>query len=414
MIDDIVWYIPFKKLRNAVREYLNYKLQIEIDKLSVLNKIDNYMNRHKGYYEKLINKSAEETYEYVSNVLSKYDVPFMPHCYYELEYILKNKPLIDGLFLEFGVYTGSTINLMSNILKDKMFYGFDSFEGLPEDWIGSNCTKGSFSLNGNLPIVNDNVKLIKGWFNESLPVFLNEHKGNIAFMHIDSDDWIHKDCIRLCVKKQIETNSDIVSVDIMRIYSKKKRLDHFPQFDTVSEFTIALLNTNIAHNVVGRLISRSLYSDSGIRACEGVNMSEDFNVMPRLSYFAKRITSVSEPLYYYDLRNSDSYTSIFSEDNFYQVQKALDILKDFFSDKGADYLTALESSRFRSFMGYLIRSGRESDHREFYEKLRTQLNLFPKEFERSLALPKRIAFHIRWYPFFSLYIRIATYVKRNL
>ncbi|MEI0529225.1 hypothetical protein R4J00_11355 [Brachyspira intermedia] len=62
MIDDIVWYIPFKKLRNAVREYLNYKLQIEIDKLSVLNKIDNYMNRHKGYYEKLINKSAEETY----------------------------------------------------------------------------------------------------------------------------------------------------------------------------------------------------------------------------------------------------------------------------------------------------------------------------------------------------------------
>ncbi|MEI0510484.1 TylF/MycF/NovP-related O-methyltransferase [Brachyspira intermedia] len=210
MIDDIVWYIPFKKLRNAVREYLNYKLQIEIDKLSVLNKIDNYMNRHKGYYEKLINKSAEETYEYVSNVLSKYDVPFMPHCYYELEYILKNKPLIDGLFLEFGVYTGSTINLMSNILKDKMFYGFDSFEGLPEDWIGSNCTKGSFSLNGNLPIVNDNVKLIKGWFNESLPVFLNEHKGNIAFMHIDSDLYSSAKTIFDNVKDRVVSGTIIV------------------------------------------------------------------------------------------------------------------------------------------------------------------------------------------------------------
>ena len=269
----------------------------------------------------------------------------------------------------------------------------------------------------NYPKRKTQVQIIKHKNNRGLAAARNSAIDNCTgrfIMHIDSDDWIHKDCIRLCVKKQIETNSDIVSVDIMRIYSKKKRLDHFPQFDTVSEFTIALLNTNIAHNVVGRLISRSLYSDNGIRACEGVNMSEDFNVIPRLSYFAKRITSVSEPLYYYDLCNSDSYTSNFSENNFYQVQKALDVLEDFFSDKGADYLTALESSRFKSFMGYLIKSGRENGHRKFYEKLRSQLNLFPKEFERSLALPKRIAFHIRWYPFFSLYIRIATYVKRNL
>ena len=35
--------------------------------------------------------------------------------------------------------------------------------------------------------VRDNVKLHKGWFNESLPVWVNEHLGPILFMHLDAD-----------------------------------------------------------------------------------------------------------------------------------------------------------------------------------------------------------------------------------
>ncbi|WP_181292131.1 TylF/MycF/NovP-related O-methyltransferase [Brachyspira hampsonii] len=45
----------------------------------------------------------------------------------------------------------------------------------------------AFTLNGNLPKVNDNVSLIQGYFDKTLPIFLNEHKENIAFIHIDSD-----------------------------------------------------------------------------------------------------------------------------------------------------------------------------------------------------------------------------------
>lgn len=192
IIDDIVFYIPFKKLRNAVREYLLEKLQLEYNKLSFLKdiqyKIDYYIsNQRFGYFNKFTIKASEETYEYVSNVLKQYDVPFMLTQYHELEYILKNEKLIDGLFLEFGVYTGNTINLMFNILKDKIFYGFDSFEGLPENWNGTIRHKGSFDLQGNLPNVNDNVKLIKGWFDETLPKFLIEHKEPVSFIHVDSD-----------------------------------------------------------------------------------------------------------------------------------------------------------------------------------------------------------------------------------
>ena len=64
-------------------------------------------------------------------------------------------------------------------------YGFDSFEGLPEDF-ENGYTKGKFRLN-ELPIVRSNVKLVVGLLQESLEPFLNEHIEKVAFMHIDAD-----------------------------------------------------------------------------------------------------------------------------------------------------------------------------------------------------------------------------------
>lgn len=81
---------------------------------------------------------------------------------------LRHKP--NTLWLEFGVASGKTINYISQFTKDKV-YGFDSFEGLPEKW-RDGFDKGAFSRNGNLPQVNNNVELIKGWFNETLPDFI--------------------------------------------------------------------------------------------------------------------------------------------------------------------------------------------------------------------------------------------------
>ncbi len=99
-------------------------------------------------------------------------------------YFETNKSL-NGLFLEFGVYKGKSINFYSQFLPEQKFYGFDSFEGLPEDWW--ECKRSHFSLDGVLPKVNSNVELIKGWFDDTLPQFLETHKENVAFLHIDSD-----------------------------------------------------------------------------------------------------------------------------------------------------------------------------------------------------------------------------------
>jgi hypothetical protein len=88
------------------------------------------------------------------------------------------------LICEFGVFMGETINHIAT-LTDRPVFGFDSFEGLPERW-RDGANQGVFAI-PELPKVRKNVTLIKGWFNETLPVFLKQHPAPIGFLHIDSD-----------------------------------------------------------------------------------------------------------------------------------------------------------------------------------------------------------------------------------
>jgi hypothetical protein len=91
---------------------------------------------------------------------------------------------IDGLFLEFGVFRGHTINYISKKIGNELIFGFDSFEGLPQFW-RDGFDKGVFNLDNNLPIVNSNVRLISGWFDQTLKDFKIEKP--IAYLHIDCD-----------------------------------------------------------------------------------------------------------------------------------------------------------------------------------------------------------------------------------
>jgi tetratricopeptide (TPR) repeat protein len=90
----------------------------------------------------------------------------------------------DGLFLEFGVRFGTSIRFLAS-LTGNQFHGFDSFEGIPEDW--GHEQKGKYSTYGKLPSVPTNVSLHTGWFSDTLPGFLKTNKGNVAFANIDSD-----------------------------------------------------------------------------------------------------------------------------------------------------------------------------------------------------------------------------------
>lgn len=96
-----------------------------------------------------------------------------------------------GLYAEFGVFTGWSINRFARRLAPRglTIHGFDSFQGLREDWPGTWYAAGHFDLGGKLPRVLPNVALIKGWFDDTVPAFLAAHPEPLAFLHLDADTY---------------------------------------------------------------------------------------------------------------------------------------------------------------------------------------------------------------------------------
>ncbi len=93
-------------------------------------------------------------------------------------------PKLKGMYCEFGVYQGKTINYIAS-KTGATVHGFDSFEGLPENW-RPGFAAGFFEVAG-LPGVRPNVRLYKGWFKDSLPRFAKSHPEPLAFGHLDAD-----------------------------------------------------------------------------------------------------------------------------------------------------------------------------------------------------------------------------------
>ena len=100
----------------------------------------------------------------------------------------------DGLYVEFGVWEGKGLNAFARRLSklDILIHGFDSLQGLEEDWLGHHDGRiaGDYSVNGKAPVLEANARLRRGWVQDTLPGFLDEHPGQkIAFAHVDMDTY---------------------------------------------------------------------------------------------------------------------------------------------------------------------------------------------------------------------------------
>lgn len=91
----------------------------------------------------------------------------------------------DGLIVEFGVFSGHSITRIAEARPTHAVHGFDSFSGLPEFW-RPGFDAGAFALDA-LPRVPSNVTLHPGWFDRTLPGFLDANPGPVAFLHVDCD-----------------------------------------------------------------------------------------------------------------------------------------------------------------------------------------------------------------------------------
>jgi hypothetical protein len=92
-------------------------------------------------------------------------------------------------YFEFGVASGVSFKwwLQNNAIQSSRFFGFDTFEGLPEKW--GPFEKGAMSHSLESLNINDERAIFyKGLFQDTLIPFLGAYDGmNRKIVHIDSD-----------------------------------------------------------------------------------------------------------------------------------------------------------------------------------------------------------------------------------
>lgn len=94
-------------------------------------------------------------------------------------------------YLEFGVCSGGSFKwwLANNKNADSTFWGFDTFEGLPEDWGSYN--KGD--LSSTVPHIDDSRgTFIKGLFQDTMTAFIEKERDTLQsdkrrVIHLDAD-----------------------------------------------------------------------------------------------------------------------------------------------------------------------------------------------------------------------------------
>ncbi len=107
------------------------------------------------------------------------------------QYVVDSLNLKDAIidYMEFGVFRGYSFRWWVNNCRNNnsKFYGFDTFEGLPENW--GLFKKGD--MKSDIPVIDDSrSEFIKGLFQDTLPQFLNENKIRFEsrkIVHMDAD-----------------------------------------------------------------------------------------------------------------------------------------------------------------------------------------------------------------------------------
>ena len=141
-----------------------------------------------------------------------FSLPNLPELHFEkwhfFDAIVK-RSVISKPFYEFGVWRASSFKYLINVFKKG--YGFDTFTGLPEDWLlGSDIEKkGTYSSDGNVPKM-EGGEFIVGKFEDTLPVFFAESRPIASVINYDADLYSSTICALNFSKQVIDKDTILI------------------------------------------------------------------------------------------------------------------------------------------------------------------------------------------------------------
>ena len=209
-------------------------------------------------------------------------------------------------------------------------------------------------------------------------------------MHIDSDDYIDKNAVECLVQKQLEKDYDIVTYDTKLYKSNRVNIIVSKDVNDNKQFVKYLLQRDISMNVCGRLIRLSLYKNNNIAHIEGLNMGEDYLVMPQLAYYAEKIGNIHNVFYHYDFTNSASYCNNYKRETIIQLWNVIECLEHFFHSKGNDYIEALNIGKYKIYAKQRIDSCINDDI-TIFNQVTLKYKTISNSYKKHLSLPYKFS-----------------------
>jgi len=222
-------------------------------------------------------------------------------------------------------------------------------------FVDDGCTDSSIVILNEViadyPCHNDKTVIIRHQQNRGLAAARNTAvavcHGDFV-MHVDSDDWLEPEAVELLVKRQQETDADIV-------YTRGNYLENngTVKIDCRGWSTDReLLLTNILQDkatmcIWSKLIRRCLYTDHHIRCDEQGSYYEDYQALSQLVYYAKTIACLDAYIYHYDRANPNSIVTkaLNSKEIQQQGLRSIQSVYDFFQANDPRYLDQVKVFR---------------------------------------------------------------------
>ena len=184
---DAAWNLSgtAKNITEAKR-WIEYCLRANQDHLKaklILSAIQFYEGDQTKF--NVLMQSSMKDHPYVRSFAWAFDLPKLPDLYFHrwalfdrmVELSRKERP-----FYEYGVWRGEAFQYLIKTFKKG--YGFDTFEGIPEDW--HDTKSGSYSSGGNIPQIKGG-EFIVGKFEDTLPGFFAEPRPMASVINFDAD-----------------------------------------------------------------------------------------------------------------------------------------------------------------------------------------------------------------------------------
>jgi len=153
-------------------------------------------------------KSTHKNHPYIRSIKWVSTLPNLPKLFFHrwalfdsiINESKKNRP-----FYEFGVWRGVSFKYLINTFKKG--YGFDTFEGIPEDWHQEK--QGTYSADGFIPKIAGGT-FIAGKFEDTLPTFFAKPRPMASLINFDADLYSSTICALNYSKSVIDKDTILI------------------------------------------------------------------------------------------------------------------------------------------------------------------------------------------------------------